>query len=179
MILAEGAITTAAAGVCYLVRQLWPARRRPARPLAAVLTAVAAAALAVNGGRVPSDAAGVLLAAVMAGWLAAMDGRAWSRQRAGGWRALLPRRKVPAQSQVYIWVDGVGVAVVAAFSARQDSVALVEAAVCGLLVPLVRSARLGQTRDGNALAVWSLTPRPTPLRPGMTAEPGGSVVEPE
>lgn len=179
LVLADGAITAAAAGASYLVRQLWPARRRPARPLAAVLTAVAAAALAVSGGRVPSDAAGVLLAAVVAGWLVVMAGRAWSRLRVGGWRALRPRRKVPAQSQLYIWVDGVSGAVVAAFLARQDPGAWIAAALCGLLVPFIRSARLGQTQDRSPLARWSLTRRPAPRRLRMTAEPGGSIVEPE
>ncbi len=178
LVLADLAIGTAAVGVTVLVRQLWPARRSPFRPLAAVLTAVAALALAVTGGRAPCVAAGVLLAATAAGWLIAMASHACSRLRAGGWRALLLRRKVPLRSQVYIWVDGVSGAVMAAFIARQDPVACVTAAVCGLLLPFIRSARLGQARDGRTVALWSLTRRPTPRWPGLTVEPGGGIGEP-
>jgi hypothetical protein len=162
LVLADLAIGTAAVGVAALVRQLWPARRSPFGPLAVVLIAVAAAALAVTGGRVQTAAAGVLLAAVVAGWLIAMAGRAWSRLGAGGWHALRPRRKVPLQSEVNIWVDGVSAAVMPAFFARQDSVAWVTAAAFGLLVPVVRSARLGQSREGRPLALWSLARRTKP-----------------
>lgn len=80
--LADLAIAMAAGGVMALVRQLWPARRSPFPPLAAVLIALAALALAVTGGRVPRAAAGVLLAAVVASRLIAIAGHARSRLRA-------------------------------------------------------------------------------------------------
>jgi hypothetical protein len=148
LVLADSAVVAAAAGVSSLVRQLWPARRKWVRPLAAVAAALTATALAATGRRVPVEAAGILLAAVVAGWLTVTAGRAWSRVATAGWRALRPRRKV--QSHLYIWADGVAGAAMTAYIGRQLPGPWVVTATSVLLGAAVGSIRLGRTRPDSA-----------------------------
>jgi hypothetical protein len=179
LVLVDGAVLAAAAGVSSLVRQLWPVRRKPARPLAAVAAAVTALALAVTGRRVPCDAAEILLATLAAGWLTATTGHAWSRVRVAGWRALRRRRKAPLRSHLYIWVDGVAATAMVAFTERQFLAAWVTTAIFGLLAAAVSSARVGRTRDSGTVALWTRTRRPTPPWPGVTAKPANRIGDPD
>jgi hypothetical protein len=169
LVLADSAVVAAAAGVSSLVRQLWPARRKWVRPLAAVAAALTATALAATGRRVPVEAAGILLAAVVAGWLTVTAGHAWSRVATAGWRALRPRRKV--QSHLYIWADGVAGAAMTAYIGRQLPGPWIVTATSVLLGAAVGSIRLGRTRQRGTVALWTRTRRPTPPWhcPGVSA----------
>jgi hypothetical protein len=130
-------------GLADLTRRLWPVRRKIAAPLTAVVTGLAALALALTGSQTLCVVAGVLLAALLADWLMARARRTWSAVLGVGWSALRPRRKMRAPANhVYIWADGVAAAVMAAFIARQDGMACMMAAVVGLAVPFARSVWL-------------------------------------
>ncbi len=159
LVLANAAVGTVAAGVVTLVRRIWPTRRKPAGALAVVLAGLAALALATTGRPLPGVTAAVLLAGVLAARLIAKARQAWSRVCACGWSALRPRRKAPLVSHAYIWADGVSSAVMTAFIARQNLASCAIAGIGGLLVPVVRSAKLGREPRGSRIAVWTGTRR--------------------
>ncbi len=167
LVLADAAVVTVAAGVVTLVRKIWPTRRKPAGPLVAVLAGLAALALAITGRPLPGVIAAVLLAGVLAARLKTNAHQAWSRVRACGWSALRPRRKAPPVSHVHIWADGVSSAVMTAFISRQNLASCAIAGIGGLLVPVVRSAKLGREPRGGRIALWAGTRRPAPPWPGM------------
>jgi hypothetical protein len=144
--LADGAVVAVAAGLADLARRLWPVRRKAARPLPAVVIGLAALALASTGRPTPCVLAGVLLAGLVVGLLVATARRYWSAVLAYGWRALRPRTKKRAPpNHVYIWVDGVAAAGMAAFAARQDLAVCLVVGLMGLVVPFGRSVWLNSS----------------------------------
>jgi hypothetical protein len=145
-VLADGAVVVAAAGLADLVRRLWPVRRKPTGPLAAALTGLAALALASTDRPATSVLAGVLLTGLVAGMLVARARLSWSAVLAHGWSGLRPWRRLPAPpNHLYIWVDGVVGAGMAAFIARQDLAACLMVALMGLVVPFGRSVWLNSS----------------------------------
>jgi len=161
-LLSDGAAIAVAAGLGKLVRDLWPVRRRPVGSLSLVTAGLVALGFALTDGGVQRNLAATVLGGLVAGWLIGLARQARSRLRRGGWSALAPRRKAPAVSHVYIWVDGVIAVALTAFIARQDFAAILGGTIGVGVYCSIASARLRRRSDRDPVALWLETRRPTP-----------------